>query len=117
MGTLRADAAWSQGETGKVVQSYGRAGQAAGLPRRIEQKLSANVARLSAQATAATVIPEPATARSQSRPAAKQLATKLALRYSKALDAKDSRRQARPRGARRRLKEQPDFRCAVDPTS
>jgi TolB-like protein len=120
MGTLRADARVVEVETGKVVQSTGAQGKPQDFLD-LEQKLSASVAKiLSAKATAAVVTPEPptttnaatATAAKPPKPP-KQLATKLALRYSKALDAKDRGDKAT---AKKELvavvKEQPDFRLA-----
>jgi TolB-like protein len=117
MGTLRADARVVEVETGKVLQSTGAQGKPQDFLD-LEQKLSANVAKiLSAKATAA-VVPEtaPATATAGAtkppKPPAK-LATKTALRYSKALDAKDRGDKAT---AKKELaavvQEQPDFRLA-----
>jgi TolB-like protein len=120
MNTFRADARLVEVETGKVLQSTG----ASGSPQDflgVEQKLSESLAKiLAAKATAAVIAtpaPDPAAVASKDAPKKltppKQLKVKLALRYSKALDAKDRGDKATAKKELAEVvKEQPDFRLA-----
>ena len=107
MDTLRADARVVEVETGKVLQSTGATGKPQDFLG-VEQTLSDGIRKiLATKATAAAV-----TAVLPPKPPA-QLKTKTALRYSRALDAKDRGDKAT---AKKELaavvKEQPDFRLA-----
>ncbi len=114
LGTLRADARVVEVETGRVIRSFGVHGEPGDFLK-LEQKLGASVGET--LATQADVAPQPEEARravAARRPKApKDLATKTAVRYSRALDAKDKGDVAK---AKRELEavvaEQPDFRLA-----
>ncbi|MGZ3438556.1 MAG: CsgG/HfaB family protein [Polyangia bacterium] len=118
MNTFRADARLVEVETGKVLQSTG----ASGSPQDflgVEQKLSESIAKIiSAKATAAVIAtPDPAAVASKAAPKKiappKELKVKTALRYSKALDAKDRGDKATAKKELAEVvKEQPDFRLA-----
>lgn len=112
MDTLRADARVVEVETGKVLQSTGAQGKPQDFLG-VEQKLSDAIGKiLSAKATAAAVAPEePKKAAAPKPPTA--LKVKTALRYSKALDAKDRGDKATAKKELAEVvKEQPDFRLA-----
>jgi TolB-like protein len=118
LNTFRADARLVEVETGKVLQSTG----ASGTPQDfigVEQKLSEGIAKIiSAKATAAVIAtPDPAAVATKDAPKKvappKQLKVKTALRYSKALDAKDRGDKATAKKELAEVvKEQPDFRLA-----
>jgi TolB-like protein len=115
MDTLRADARVVEVETGKVVQSTGATGKPQDFLG-VEQTLSDGIRKiLAAKATAAATIAvadEAPTTKKAPKPPA-QLKTKTALRYSKALDAKDRGDKATARKELAEVvKEQPDFRLA-----
>jgi TolB-like protein len=110
MDTLRADARVVEVETGKVLQSTGAQGKPQDFLS-VEQKLSEGIGKiLAAKATAAAVAPSSSAAPPKAPSALK---VKTALRYSKALDAKDRGDKAT---AKKELaavvQEQPDFRLA-----
>jgi TolB-like protein len=107
MDTLRADARVVEVETGKVVQSTGATGKPQDFLG-VEQTLSDGIRKiLATRATAAA-----ATAVLAPKPPA-QLKTKTALRYSRALDAKDRGDKATAKKELAEVvKEQPDFRLA-----
>jgi len=110
MDTLRADARVVEVETGKVLQSTGAQGKPQDFLS-VEQKLSEAIGKiLQAKATAA-VVPETTKAAPPRPPTA--LKVKTALRYSKALDAKDRGDKATAKKELAEVvKEQPDFRLA-----
>jgi TolB-like protein len=107
METLRADARVVEVETGKIVQSTGATGKPQDFLG-VEQTLSDGIRKiLATKATAAAV-----TAALAPKPPA-QLKTKTALRYSRALDAKDRGDKATAKKELAEVvKEQPDFRLA-----
>jgi len=112
MNTLRADARVVEVETGKVLQSTGATGKPQDFLG-VEQTLSAAIAKILVEKTHAIAqAAPPADGKKPPRPPGK-LATRLALRYSKALDAKDRGDKAT---AKKELaavvKEEPDFRLA-----
>ncbi len=110
MDTLRADARVVEVETGKVLQSTGASGKPQDFLG-VEQKLSDSIAKILVDKThpIAEATPDP---KKPPKPPQK-LGTKLALRYSRALDAKD---RGDKTTAKKELaavvKEQPDFRLA-----
>lgn len=111
MGTLRADARVVEVESGKVLQSTG----AQGAPQdflSVEQKLSQGIATI-LTTKAMIVAPAPTNGvQPPPRPPA-ALKTKTALRYSRALDAKDRGDKATAKKELAEVvKEQPDFRLA-----
>jgi TolB-like protein len=111
MDTLRADARVVEVETGKVLQSTGAQGKPQDFLG-VEQKLSEAIGKiLSAKATAAAVAPDEPKKAAPLPP--KALKVKTALRYSKALDAKDRGDKATAKKELAEVvKEQPDFRLA-----
>jgi TolB-like protein len=111
MDTLRADARVVEVETGKVLQSTGAQGKPQDFLG-VEQKLSEAIGKiLQAKATAAAATPETTRAAPPKPPTA--LRVKTALRYSKALDAKDRGDKATAKKELAEVvKEQPDFRLA-----
>ncbi|MEZ4265404.1 MAG: CsgG/HfaB family protein [Myxococcota bacterium] len=114
MGTLRADARVVEVETGRVIRSFGFHGKPGDFLE-LEQKLGVSVGEV--LTSRADVKPQPEDARrtaAAKRPKApKRLATKTALRYSRALDAKD---KGDVPAAKAELQavvaEQPDFQLA-----
>lgn len=118
MDTLRADARVVEVETGKVVQSTGATGKPQDFLG-VEQTLSDGIKKIllaKATAAAATAVaeesPAPAKKAGPPKPPA-QLKVKTALRYSKALDAKDRGDKATAKKELAEVvKEQPDFRLA-----
>jgi TolB-like protein len=116
MDTLRADARVVEVETGKVLQSTGATGKPQDFLG-VEQTLSAGIGKiLAAKATVAAIADEPPSKPTKSAAPPKppaQLKTKTALRYSRALDAKDRGDKATAKKELAEVvKEQPDFRLA-----
>ncbi len=117
MDTLRADARVVEVETGKVVSSTGATGKPQDFLG-VEQKLSDSIAKIlqtRATAAAATAVADEAAAPKKAAPPRPpvQLKVKTALRYSKALDAKDRGDKATAKKELAEVvKEQPDFRLA-----
>jgi TolB-like protein len=115
MDTLRADARVVEVETGKVLQSTGATGKPQDFLG-VEQKLSEAIGKILSQkaiaAAASAAADEAAKKTAPPRPPA-QLKVKTALRYSKALDAKDRGDKATAKKELAEVvKEQPDFRLA-----
>ncbi|HEY2749458.1 MAG TPA: CsgG/HfaB family protein, partial [Polyangia bacterium] len=114
MNTLRADARVVEVETGKVLQSTGASGKPQDFLG-VEQKLSDSIAKILVEKTHPIAEATPTSAVAAKKPPKPpgKLATKLALRYSRALDAKD---RGDKTTAKKELaavvKEQPDFRLA-----
>lgn len=114
MDALRADARVVEVETGKVLQSTGATGKPQDFLG-VEQKLSEAIGKI--LATKATAAAAAAVAEAAKKPAAPkppaQLKVKTALRYSKALDARDRGDKATAKKELAEVvKEQPDFRLA-----
>jgi len=110
MGTLRADARVVEVESGKVVQSTGATGKPQDFLG-VEQTLSDGIRKI--LATKATAAAATATAAALAPKPPAQLKTKTALRYSRALDAKDRGDKATAKKELAEVvKEQPDFRLA-----
>jgi TolB-like protein len=120
METLRADARVVEVETGKVIQSTGAQGKPQDFLS-VEQKLADSLGTILKDKTS-PMKPEPRSAepgkidpsvkKAVARPAA--LKVKTALRYSKALDAKDRGDKATAKKELQAVvKEQPDFRLAA----
>lgn len=116
LGTLRADARVVEVETGRIVGSFGGHGKP-GEFLEVEQKLGRSLG----EALTATLAlppephePQPKTAARRRPKPPKRLATKTAVRYSKALDAKDKGdlKEAR-KELEATLAEQPDFQLAT----
>jgi TolB-like protein len=114
METLRADARVVEVETGKVIESTGSTGKPQDFLT-VEQKLSEALGRILTTRTTGT----PAPSENPSRPAPrakppKELKTKTALRYSRALDAIDRKdKQTARQELQQVVKEQPDFQLAA----
>ena len=122
MGTLRADARLVEVETGRVVHSVGTQGKPETFLE-LEAQLSGALSKALAERVLGPGAAEPAhpeggsvdPERSKKRPKRpKRLAMKTAVRYAKALDAKDRGDKAE---ARKELEgvlaEQPDFQLAA----
>jgi TolB-like protein len=111
MGMLRVDARVVEVETGRVLQSLGANGKPDDFLT-VEQKLSGDLGNvLRTKLTAITAAPSAPTAPRVKPPA--QLKTKTALRYAKALDAKDKHDKATAVAELKEVvKEQPDFKLA-----
>ncbi len=115
MDTLRADARVVEVETGKVLQSTGASGKPQDFLG-VEQKLSEAIGKILAQkaiAQAASAVADEAAKKATPPKPPAQLKVKTALRYSKALDAKDRGDKATAKKELAEVvKEQPDFRLA-----
>ncbi len=115
MDTLRADARVVEVETGKVLQSTGASGKPQDFLG-VEQKLSEAIGKILAQkaiAQAASAAADEAAKKTAPPKPPAQLKVKTALRYSKALDAKDRGDKATAKKELAEVvKEQPDFRLA-----
>jgi TolB-like protein len=114
LGTLRTDARVVEVETGRVIRSFGVHGKPGDFLE-LEQKLGVSVGEV--LTTQADVKPQPDEARRTAaarRPKApKRLATKTAVRYSRALDAKDKGDVASEKKELEAVvAEQPDFQLA-----
>lgn len=113
MGTLRVDARVVETETGKIIKSVGSSGKQDDFIA-IEQKVSEGLAGILSAAMPPPEADRKANGRKPARAAPpKRLHTRTAVRYAKALDAKDRGDVKAAKAALEAVvKERPDFRLA-----